>query len=120
LIPASCSTSPSREISLTRCWQILARYRIRSRTALTSGGGMKLPASSPHSSSCASHSAPARSVLRPGTFFTCAALQTSTRSNPPCPASAWQAGIEYTPVASIATCVTPSDASHLAISRSTP
>ena len=89
LIPASCVTSPSRAISDTRWRAILARYRIRSRIALTSAGGMKLPASSPHSSSCASHSASARSVLRPGAFFTCPALHTSTRSNPPCSISAW-------------------------------
>src|SRR5262249_13817427 len=55
-----------------------------SRAALTSAGGMKLPASSPHSSSCTSHSASAMSVLRPGTFFTCPALHTRTFPKAPC------------------------------------
>ena len=81
---------------------------------------MKLPASSPHSSSSASQEASTAPVLRPGTFVTCAALHTSTRSNAPGSHSAWYTGIVQTPVASIATRVTPCDTSQRVISRSTP
>ena len=70
MIPASCSTFPSRWISEVRDSVIFLRYRITSRAALIFASGMKLPASSPHSSRCTSHSASAMSVLRPGTFFT--------------------------------------------------
>ena len=50
------------------------------------------------------------SVLRPGTFFTCAALASTNvnaLSDRMC-----QTGFQYTPVASIATWVQPFDASH--------
>ena len=89
LIPASWSTLPSRWTSEVRDCTTLVRYRMTSRAALMSAGGMKLPRSSPHSSRCTSHSASARSVLRPGTFLTCPALHTSTWANSPCSISAW-------------------------------
>jgi hypothetical protein len=41
-------------------------------------GGTKLPRSRPHSSSWASHSASATSVLRSGRFFTCLAFANSS------------------------------------------
>ena len=51
LIPASCSTLPSREISLTRCWATLARYaetrimpRSRAVCRLRVVAGVKIPA----------------------------------------------------------------------------
>jgi hypothetical protein len=47
-------------------------------------------------------------------------LHTRTFSKSPCSSSAWQTGMEQTPVASIATWVTPSEDSHLAASASTP
>ena len=53
------------------------------------------------------------SVLRPGTFFTCAALA-STSSK--WPSSTCHTGFQYTPVASIATCSTPKDSSQSASS----
>jgi len=67
-MPASWSIMPSRSTSEVRDCTTLARCRMTSRAALMSAGGMKLPRSSPHSSRCASHSASARSVLRPGTL----------------------------------------------------
>ena len=82
LIPASCSTFPSRCSSEVRDSVIFLRYRITSRAAFTFASGMKLPASSPHSSRCTSHSASAMSVLRPGTFLTCPALHTSKKDQP--------------------------------------
>jgi hypothetical protein len=51
----------TRCISEVRDCTTLARYRMTSRAALMSAGGMKLPRSSPHSSKCTSHSASARS-----------------------------------------------------------
>ena len=62
------------------------RYRVRCRSAATCAPGMKLGRSSPYSCSSASYWQSARSVLRPGTFRMCAALQTHTSI--PAPASA--------------------------------
>src|SRR5689334_25292550 len=45
------------------------------------------------------------SVLRPGTFLTCAALARTSSSSPS--DSTCHTGFQYTPVASIATCVQP-------------
>jgi len=50
------------------------------------------------------------SVLRPGTFLTCAAFA-STNSNSPSERMC-QTGFQYTPVASITRCVQPSTDSH--------
>jgi hypothetical protein len=63
-----------------------------------SAGGRKLPRSRPTSHSWASHTASLAWVLRPGTFL--------------------NTGRQYTPVASIATCVTCSSSSQPVISRS--
>src|SRR6266511_3520846 len=62
------------------------------------GGGTKLPRSSPCSNSSHSHAASPTSVLRPGRIFTCRAL-TSSSSNPRS-SSTYQTGFQYCPVAS--------------------
>ena len=102
LMPPSSSTFDSRCSSRVRSSISFFRYRVSSRIAAISLGGMKLPRSSPHSSNCASHSLSLTSVFRPGTFFTCRALTSSTSI---CSAShrAWKTGFQYTPVASIVT-----------------
>ena len=79
---------------------------------------MKLPRSRPHSSNWASHSLSFTSVLRPGTFFTWRAL-TSTTSSVSGSHRAWKTGFQYTPVASIATWVTPWSTNQPTICRST-
>src|SRR4051794_14898432 len=82
------------------------------------GGGTKLPRSSPCSSSSASHSASSTSLLRPGTIFTCRTL-TSFSSNGRS-SSTYQTGFQYEPVASITTSVTPSMANQSAIASRSP
>src|SRR5215831_11777417 len=57
-----------------------------------------------------SHAASFTSVLRPGTFFTCAAF--AKTSSKLLSASTCHTGFQYTPVASIATCVQPFASSH--------
>ena len=84
----------------TRSWMIRVRYRVRSRNLAISAGGMNEPRNSPHSSSWASHSESATSVLRPGRFRECAGF-TNNNSNP-ASSSTCQTGFQYTPVASIA------------------
>ena len=59
-----------------------------------------------------------KTVLRPGTFFTCRAL-TSDTSRASTSHRAWKTGFQYTPVASIPTWVTPCSTSHPTICRST-
>src|SRR5262249_61646134 len=58
-----------------------------------------------------SHIASFTSLLRPGTFFTCVAFarMSAKRLSRTC-----QTGFQYTPVASIATCVHPALSSHSA------
>ena len=63
----------------------------------------------PCASKSAIHVASFTSVLRPGTFLMCIAFA-STRSK--LPSSTCQTGCQYTPVASIATWVTPRSLSH--------
>ncbi len=60
--------------------QLLSWVRVRSRSACTAGGGTKLARIRPCAKRSASHMASFTSVLRPGTFFTCAALA-KTRSS---------------------------------------
>src|SRR5262249_34861988 len=85
------------------------RYRVRSRSSRIGFGGTKLLRNSPCSSSWHNHCASEASVLRPGTFLTCAALhKTSSNSS----SSTYQTGFQYTPAASIATCLTPSPSSQ--------
>src|SRR6478609_11940708 len=59
----------------------------------------------------ASHVASLTSVLRPGTFFTCAAL---AKISSKWPSSTCHTGFQYTPVASMATCATPKESSQSA------
>ena len=64
---------------------------------------------SPWASRSAIHVASFMSVLRPGTFRMCAAL---ARTNVRVSSSTCQTGFQYTPVASIATCVHACAVSH--------
>jgi hypothetical protein len=117
LIPASSSSFWIRWVSRERSSISFVRYRVRSRSSACTGGGTKLGRNSPHSHSCANHSESATSVLRPGMFFTACAL-TSSNSHPPTASRTCQTGFQYTPVASIATWVTPSATSHSRSCRS--
>jgi hypothetical protein len=74
-------------------------------------GGTKLERIRPCASRSAIHIASLTSVLRPGTLRMCAALA-STSSNSA--SSTCHTGFQYTPVASIATCVQPCSASQSA------
>ena len=58
-------------------------YLVSSRTSRMSGGGTKEGRTIPCAATSASHSASERSVLRPGTFFTCCALQSHSSSKRP-------------------------------------
>src|SRR5215204_3411474 len=85
------------------------RARVRSRSACSGIVGTKLGRMRPWASRSASHVASFTSVLRPGTALTGWALaSTSSKS----PAKTAQTGFQYTPVASIATAVTPWPVSH--------
>ena len=78
------------DCSRTNC----LRERSRARIAWVIASGTKLGRTSPWASRSASQAASATSVLRPGTFFTCAALaRISTRSPSD---STCQTGLQYT------------------------
>jgi hypothetical protein len=80
------------DCSRTNC----LRERSRARIAWVIASGTKLGRTSPWASRSASQAASATSVLRPGTFFTCAALaRISTRSPSD---STCQTGLQYTQV----------------------
>jgi hypothetical protein len=115
LIPPSSRTFARRCNSLVRCSMSFLRYRVNSRIAAICGGGMKLPRSSPHSVNSASHIASRASLLRPGTFLTCRALTSSTSSGRSASHRAWNTGFQYTPVASMVTCVMRSEANQATI-----
>jgi hypothetical protein len=72
-------------------------------------GATKLARKSPNSNSWHSHWQSPTSVFRPGTFFTCAALH---NNNSKSSSRIAHTGRQYTPVASIATVVTPNAASQ--------
>ncbi len=93
------------EISRTSCFLV----RVKSRNSWIGAGGTKLERISPCASRSAIHPASFTSVFRPGTFLMCWALAriSSKRSSSRC-----QIGFQYTPVASIATCVTPCSANQ--------
>src|SRR5882724_4431130 len=74
------------------------------------GSGTKLARTNPCANNSDSHVASFTSVLRPGTFLTWAALAKTSSKLPS--ASTCHTGFQYTPVASIATCVQPLVASH--------
>ena len=103
LIPVSSSALCSRLASRWRSAICVLRYRVSVRSCRCGLGGTKLPRNSPASISWHSHCASVMSVLRPGTCLTCRALHSvsSKSSSRMC-----QTGCQYTPVASIATCVT--------------
>ena len=88
----------SSSVFCRRCtWLAFSRtscLRVRSspRSSWISGPGTKLARISPCASSSANHVASFTSVLRPGTFFTCAAFA-STSSKPPA-ASTCQTGFQ--------------------------
>ena len=86
-MPADSSALPSRWISEVRAWTVFIRYRVRSRTSLSSAGGIYEPRSSPHPDSSASRRQSAASVLWPFSALTCAGLTTATSSKS-CSASA--------------------------------
>ena len=104
LMPVSSRILCSRLASRWRSAICVLRYLVRFRSARIGLGGTKLARSSPASSSCANHAASDTSVLRPGTCLTWRAL-TSTHANSSSRIA--HGGFQYTPVASIATCVTP-------------
>src|SRR5215831_18747937 len=94
-------------ISRVNCFLV----RVRSRNSWIAGGGTKLARMRPCANKSASQVASFTSLLRPGTFFTCAAF---ARISAKCPSRMCQTGFQYTPVASIATCVHPALSSHSA------
>src|SRR5262245_15241662 len=106
----------SSKVFCTRCtWLAFSRtncLRVRSspRSSWIAGSGTKLARTSPCANNSDSHLASFTSVLRPGTFFTCAAF--ARTSSKPLSASTCHTGFQYTPVASIATCVQPFCSSH--------
>src|SRR6516165_2003669 len=94
-------------ISRVNCF----RVRVRSRKSWIAGGGTKLDWIRPCAIRSASQVASFTSLLRPGTFFTCAAFARISANRP---SRMCQTGFQYTPVASIATCVHPALSSHSA------
>jgi hypothetical protein len=75
------------------------------RSSCVGPSGTKLARISPCARSSANQAASLTSVLRPGTFFTCAAFARISWNSPS--DSTCHTGLQYTPVASIATCVQP-------------
>ena len=104
LIPVSSSALCSRLASRARSWIWVLRYRVRFLSVRIGLGGTKLARSSPASASWHSHAASDMSVLRPGTCLTWRAL---TNSSSKSSSRIAHTGFQYTPVASIVTCVTP-------------
>src|SRR5262245_9185329 len=106
----------SSKVFCTRCtWPAFSRtscLRVRSspRSSWIAGCGTKLARTSPCANNSDSHVASFTSVLRPGTFFTCTAF--ARMSSKLLSASTCHTGFQYTPVASIATCVQPFSSSH--------
>src|SRR6516165_4834112 len=94
-------------ISRVNCF----RVRVRSRNSWIAGGGTKLDWIRPCANRSASQVASFTSLLRPGTFFTCAAFARISANRP---SRMCQTGFQYTPVASIATCLHPALSNHSA------
>jgi hypothetical protein len=101
------------------CWMTsrasCLRVRVRSRTSWIGAGGTKLPRTSPCARRSESHVASLTSDFRPGTLRTCCALA-STSSNEP--SSMCHTGFQYTPVASMTTCVQRCSSSQVESSQS--
>lgn len=89
---------------------ICLRVRISVRSSCTSSSGTKLARTRPNAARSASHMASFMSVLRPGAALTWAALATARVKSPSL--RIFQIGIQYTPVASIATWLHPNACSH--------
>ena len=106
-----CRRRVCRAISRTSC----LRVRVRSRSSWIGAGGTKLPGISPCANRSAIQVASFRSLLRPGTFRMCCALA-STSVNEASSSRTCHTGFQYTPVASIATCVQPASVSQAASS----
>ena len=104
-----CKRCVCRAISRTSC----LRVRVRSRNSWIGAGGTKLPRISPCANRSAIQAASFRSLLRPGTFRMCCALA-STSVNDASSSRTCHTGFQYTPVASIATCVQPASVSQAA------
>ncbi len=94
-----------RAVSRTSC----LRVRISARRSWIGVGGTKLPRMRPCANRSAIQVASFTSVLRPGTFLMCAAF---ARTSWNFSSRMCQTGFQYTPVASIATCVHASVSSH--------
>jgi hypothetical protein len=91
------------------------RVRERSRTSWIGIGGTKLPRTSPCASRSESHIASLTSDFRPGTLRTCCAF---ARTNSNAPSRTCHTGFQYTPVASMTTCVHCCSSSHAESSNS--
>jgi hypothetical protein len=83
---ASSSVFCSRCTWLARSRTSCLRVRSSARRAWVGASGTKLARTRPWASRSASQVASATSVLRPGTFFTCAALA-STKAKSPSPST---------------------------------
>jgi hypothetical protein len=101
----------NRPQMLTEEEPMMLPVRVRSRSAWIAGGGTKFDRIRPCANRSASQVASFTSLLRPGTFFTCTAFARISVNRP---SRMCQAGFQYTPVASIATCVHPALSSHSA------
>ena len=124
LLPStSASTASSLMLAASSVLWMRCAWRLRSRVSClrvrnsvrrswVAESGTKLARSRPCASSSASQTASLTSLLRPGTFFTCAAFARSSSKSPS--ERICQTGFQYTPVASIATGVTPFSASQSA------
>ena len=112
----SLRLAPCSSLSMRWTWPLRSRMnclrvRVRSRNACTSAGGTKLGRIRPCARRSASQVASFTSVLRPGTALTWAALARASSRSISSHSTA-QTGFQYTPVASITTCVTPWLFSH--------
>src|SRR3954465_1462780 len=106
----SLRLAPCSSLSMRWTWPLRSRMnclrvRVRSRSACTWAGGTKLGRIRPCARRSASQVASFTSVLRPGTALTWAALARASARSFSSHSTA-QTGFQYTPVASITTCVT--------------
>src|SRR3989337_2843020 len=83
----------------------LLLYLVKSLNCLMCLGGIQLPCIKPFLNNLHNHSLSATSVFRPGTFFICLAFARITSTSF---SKLLYTGLQYIPVLSMATCVTPS------------
>ena len=93
-------------LSCTSC----LRVRNRPRSSCVAPSGTKLARIRPWARRSDCQAASLTSLLRPGTFFTCRALASTSSTSPSL--RMCQTGFQYTPVASMATCRHPCEASQ--------